>query len=551
MEFPLFCMSYFSHSQTLTFLHEILKICLWEVFIIKKTDKTKDIYISDIIDVDDFVTGEFNLIASSCGSGKTYFVKNDLLDYYKTIKPRQVILVTSRAMIVDQQTKDGKADKFDTRNDNVIDYWNGLDEDYSRLQAIGMNVMTYDKLINILLNKNNEKSETLKNIKMVIFDECHTLFSDLFIKDINILKVWIRDTLYRHEKIILGLTATPNIILAHKEWGVKINQLNKEPIMRYKAEQLWCTNFETISYLITTNKLQGKTMIMCNSISDCIKLQDEIPNAAILVSRSNKYYKNDKYMYEIRNKIIEEEVLPETFMYPTKRDKNGYPIEYEERRLEVLISTSTLREGVNLKEESGIRNIVCCYTDELHITQFMGRCRFDIDNLVVADTYIRIDNYNKDDYLSLCRSRFKEFMANKSNVKWFDSISHLVRHNVLQVKRFRLCTDEKRFIDYINNKWLVPIGTDNKDLDIYKIWREEDKNGIIDMAIRCKLYELCPSKITFMRVIRTMTQSLGYEVETGNEKFDNKRLTYKLVVSFDEDKINFNSPYKNIDGMEI
>ena len=107
------------------------------------------------------------------------------------------------------------------------------------------------------------------------------------------------------------------------------------------------------------------------------------------------------------------------------------------------------------------------------------------------------------------------------------------------------------FMDYINNKWLVPIGTDNKNLDIYKIWRKEDKNEIIDMAIRCKLYELCPSKITFMRVIRTMTQSLGYEVETGNEKFDDKRLTYKLVVSFDEDKINFNSPYKNIDGMEI
>ena len=50
------------------------------------------------------------------------------------------------------------------------------------------------------------------------------------------------------------------------------------------------------------------------------------------------------------------------------------------------------------------------------------------------------------------------------------------------------------------------------------------QNGIIDMAIRCKLYELCPSKITFMRVIRTMTQSLGYEVETGNEKFDDKGL---------------------------
>lgn len=518
---------------------------LKEEIIISKTEKSSS-YISDIINVDNFVTGEFNLISSGCGTGKTTFVKKHLLDYYKTIKPRNVIMVTSRSMIVDQQTQEGGVDKYNIRNRKVIDFWNGRDndEDYSQLQAIGINVMTYDKIIDILLNKNNDDGETLKNIKLIVFDECHTLFSDMFIKDINILKVWIRDVLYRHEKIVIGLTATPNIIFAHKEWGVKINQLNKEPIMRYKANQLWCTNFETISYLITTNKLQGKTMIMCNSITDCIKLQNEIPNAALLVSRSNKYYKRDIHMQDIRESIIKYKILPETFMYPTKRDKNGYPIEYEERKLEVLISTSTLREGINLEEESGIKNVICCYTDELHITQFAGRCRFNIENLVVADTYIRIDNYNKDDYLFQCRNKYKEFMANKSNVKWFDSVSHLVNHDVLKVKRFKLCKDEKKFIDYINSKWLVPIGA--KNLDIYKIYKKEDKDNIVDMAIKCKLYELYPNRITFNRVIRTMSQSLGYEIDSGRQIIDDKKISYKLIISFDENKVNFLLPDKDI-----
>lgn len=457
-------------------------------------------------------------------------------------------MVTSRSMIVDQQTQEGGADKYDINNKKIIDFWNGQDdeEDYKHLQAIGINVMTYDKIIDILLNKNNEDGETLKNIKLIVFDECHTLFSDMFIRDINVLKVWIRDTLYRHEKIVIGLTATPNIILAHKEWGVKINQLNKETIMKYRANQLWCTDFETISYLITTNKLQGKTIIMCNSISDCIKLQNELPNAAILVSRSNKYFKKDIHMQQIRETIVKDKILPETFMYPITRDDDGYPLEYEERKLDVLISTSTLREGINLEEESGIRNVICCYTDELHITQFAGRCRFNIDNLVVADTYIRIDNYNKDDYLSQCRNKYKEFMANKSNVKWFDSVSHLVNHDVTKVKRFKLCTDEKRFIDYINSKWLVPIGA--KNLDAYKIYRKEDKDNIINMAIKCKLYELYPNRVTFNRVIRTMSQSLGYEIDSGRQLIDNKQYTYKLIISFDDDRVNFNPPYKNINS---
>jgi hypothetical protein len=76
-----------------------------------------------------------------------------------------------------------------------------------------------------------------------------------------------------------------------------------------------------------------------------------------------------------------------------------------------------------------------------------------------------------------------------------------------------------------------------------KIWRDDDKNSIVDMAMKCKLYDLCPNKITFNRVLRTMKQSLGYDIESGIQNIDDKHLTYKIVVSFDDEKINYSPPY--------
>ena len=90
-------------------------------------------------------------------------------------------------------------------------------------------------------------------------------------------------------------------------------------------------------------------------------------------------------MNKIRQHIIKYESFPDNFI-----DDDGV-----EKELNVLIVTSTLREGVNLRKNSGVRNIVSCFSDELHIIQFVGRCRYSIDNLIVADTYINADNINK------------------------------------------------------------------------------------------------------------------------------------------------------------
>jgi len=92
-----------------------------------------------------------------------------------------------------------------------------------------------------------------------------------------------------------------------------------------------------------------------------------------------------------------------------------------------------------------------------------------------------------------------------------------------------------RFINFINGKWLVPPDIDADGVNKYRIWRQCDKDEIIDMAIKCRVCEGFPYQVTFARVMRLLEEHLGYEVVTGKLIAEKERKTYKLIVSFDED----------------
>lgn len=479
---------------------------------------------------------KFNIIASGCGTGKTYWISNKVIEHLPHIKPSEMLFVTSRSLIVEQQVKEDGITKFNPNSKYNIRYWNGEEDSLEPLVAKGICIMTYDKIINILKTENAEGFETLSKIKIIFFDECHTIFSDSFIKDMESLKVWIRDTLYTNSKCIIGLTATPRILFFYqKEWGVSVKQLNKEILVNYKAKQLYCTNFNTLHFLLANKDIQGKTIVMCYSIDECYKLKEKIPNSFVLVSKSNsKYYMPE--MNEIRDYIVENESLPDTYLEVFERDKKSKkPIKLERRNLEVLITTSTLREGVNLRETSGIKNVAISFTDELHISQWVGRCRYNIENLIVAETYIRTDNYNQQSYLAQSRNNYKEFMNDTNHTKWFDSISHLIDHDITKIRRFVLSNKEQIFTTYINTKWLVPSDISDDEINKYRIYKQEDKDEIIKKTIDCQLIDLPKSHITFNRIVRFMSDTLGYTIEDGRFKLKRKQYRYKLIIDFDED----------------
>lgn len=493
-------------------------------------------YISDFINKNDLKVDTFNLIASGCGTGKSYFCAHYLLEHYPDVKPSEFLFLTSRAITVDQMSRSEGVDKFYCDNIKLVQYWNGLRENMEDIPNSGIQVMTYDKIINLLINQNSVGYKTLGKIKIVVVDECHTLFADTFINNMEVLKLWIRDMIYEKNKLFIGLTATPGIIHYYmKRWGVPINQVNTETLVNYKAKQLICTDYYTIPYLVDNNYLQGKTIIMCQSVRDCITLQNKLSNAAILVSRQNKNYYTPE-MEEIRRYIVNQSTIPNTFTHV-----NSYTGKRERRPLNILISTTTSREGFTLLPSSGIQNVVCCFTDELNITQFVGRCRFNIKNLVIADMHHRSDNLRKDTYFDKCEKDYKLFIHNFENIGWFNSISHLVAHSWDQTKKIILGSDEYRFINYINSNWLVPLGCPDSDLSKYRIYRDEDKTAIVDMACDCKLFGLPRSAVTFNRVVDMLKNSLGYEIETNRFTLNCKKYTYKLILAFHESAITYPS----------
>ena len=526
------------------------------ISIAKKSSETPaKKYLSDIIDLSEIDPFQFNLISSGCGTGKSYFITHRLFEQRPDLKPEEVMFITSRALTVDQQSKADGVIKFNPNDTNLINFWNDDDRMDDSVIASGLRIMTYDKIINILSDKNTVKSETLSAVKAIVFDECHVLFSDLFIQDMSMLHVWIRDILYSGTKIIIGMTATPGVLEYNSgRWGVSINRLNKNVLVSYQAKNMICTNFETIPYLIGTNRLDGKTLILCVSVRDCYTLQEQIPNSTILVSKNNKEFTYEMKM--IRDYISKYEKIPDKYFVPSKEEKERRLAGKRARQtsgtwhdLNVLITTTMAREGYNLSKESGIKNIVSCFGDDLHLTQICGRARYDLDNIVVAQTRIPYDSYSQSPYLTEQRKLFADYMSNKQNTKWFSSVSHLVKHDVYGIKRFMLGSDESKFVHYINTKWLVPPDTPKDELDKYKIWRKEDKDEIVQMCIKCKMLAVPDRMVTFIRVMKLLTGCLGYVVDNGRIMRNKQRYTYKIIVSHDDENYDYTEAIPHEDDL--
>lgn len=92
--------------------------------------------------------------------------------------------------------------------------------------------------------------------------------------------------------------------------------------------------------------------------------------------------------------------------------------------------------------------------------------------------------------------------------------------------------DYVRFIDFINKKWLVPKGISDKDMVKYRIYKEEDKDEIVRMVVKCKIINLYYSETTFNKAMNIMKNTLGYKIDTGRSMFNKEKHTYKLIVDF-------------------
>ena len=497
-------------------------------------------YISDVIDMGKIKPGQFNLITGGCGSGKTTFVLEDLLNHFPDVKPAQMIIVTSRSITAEQMDHDHDGvTLYNNKNCDIVNYWADADHE---VKNPGVRVMTYDKIIDILINKNIFGVKALGNIKILVFDECHTLFTDEFMAKLELIRIWLREAIFnRKDFVVIGVTATPasvDFINIHRA-GLPIVHVMDENLITYKAKRMICTNFSGAIDLLRSKKLPGRNIVMCKRIEECRLIYDLIPDSCAVISKSHSgvtkqndpfaygkrnllYLKYEQYMDYVRSYISEHSDIPREVL-----TDNG------SRNVNTLATTSTFREGFNLFEKSGVKNVFVVASDEMQITQFLGRCRYDIENLVVVIPPREFRETTCCGYFTRQSELLYSFVRGDDN-EWFGGIKKLVYGDVDSVefygdvkKRFNNSSgysalkgklSSGRMMDSIKNL----LSTEDNKVYIWKGNHDDEiRSAASDYSI-LRGRHISAQSITLNKVM-TVLKEYGYRVEVHPKLPDGTR----------------------------
>ena len=461
-------------------------------------------YVSEIAGELTFEPNAFNIVFSGTGTGKTEYVRMHIRDIFPDVQPCEICFVTSRSMIRDQQSLKSGFRKMRYGFAPIIREWNGEEpEDAEELPGgyIDGNdvwIMNIHQFIHILDAYSIPGERQLRNVRLIVFDEAHALYSDNFIPNILAVRVWIRERLCLGETMFLGLTATPEILLhLQRRHGIPVHLANRKPIVNYRAKHLITTTPGSVPFLFSTGKLTGKSIVMCPTLAQCRQMQKAIPNSEVLCSRNNKGF--TLRMQHIRDYILRHEVLP-----PTVGDIDSAHRD-DKSPVDVLIVTTTMREGINLCAASGIRNVVCCMPDSMNVVQFAGRCRKNIDNLVVAASGSpEEDGEEPGGFLHTQNLLFEAFAKDREDRRWFSGISHIVSEPFEKVERYEYKGDTERFRKELEEKFTGK-----------RIASDSGGEELVELARQCGIFGATGKRYTFLYVLRAVENEFGYTVRTN------------------------------------
>lgn len=367
---------------------------------------------SDAIHIERLTSGKLNMVHGGCGTGKTTWAINELPQILG-IEPRDVLFITSRAITAAQLRAklDGLTEVKSLPEDETGDFDSIYDYALVELQKDRVHVFTMSTFGKLLSYLRYDGFELLRPPKLLIVDEIHALFTDVtFMTSARNIVTYITDIVLLTDTPVVGLTATPFFLKDMKFPYVMLNDV----VFQYHAAHTIITDFERVSRLVVERFTKGRTIIMCPDIKHCTELAHVIPDSFVLISKNAKGY--TPQMDWVRNYIVDKGDLPET--YPDICGRH-HP-------LNVLIGTSTLREGFNLSTLSGVKHVVSCCNDTTSIVQFAGRVRDDIDDLVVAYTYspnnnsLRNPKFMRDEI-----AYFRDFFTGNYSNGWDNCIADL------------------------------------------------------------------------------------------------------------------------------
>ena len=165
----------------------------------------------------------------------------------------------------------------------------------------------------------------------------------------------------------------------------------------------------------------------------------------------------------------------------------------------------------------------------MNITQIAGRARYEIDNLIIVKGRAWYSDKASQKMLKDGYEEFCNYLENPQDDTWFRTVQHLVQHDFGDVQIFTYTGDKHIFRKYIEDKWLLDKNAAKQEIKARRIWRQEDKDEIVKMALNCHIIRKDKSKIKFLTVMREIENTLGYEVVDKVFKIQGKQIRCKLI----------------------
>ena len=317
-------------------------------------------FVSDVLDIDKVVEEHGNRIflIAGVGSGKSTWVKEVLT------KKGSVLFITSRKAKVEEDIKcscfSEVYDRFTNDNQTLITN--------AKLSAI-VERMSDDYL--------SDLDEFIDHFKYIVIDEIHSLATDSTYADSSFgLGAFIE---YAETKgnIIITMTGTPEPIQYYFEGnGWHIIDLRK--ICEYvKPTKVTCILKRFVIKKIEETISAGRKMVyFVNNTSTIIDVYDELLKKGILECQDMALCVARVRDEEIQKKVIEK--IGENYKeYVEVACKEAYESIINQQLLpsecKLLLSTSALREGVDIKNENV--DIICDNHILSNLVQFFGRIR--------------------------------------------------------------------------------------------------------------------------------------------------------------------------------
>lgn len=325
-------------------------------------------WITDIIRDDywkKWKTGDIVKIKAQTGTGKTYFIKNKLIDH---MWENEKMLILCNRIKLKRQLKKDLCNKFnfpipkDIRElDKMVNFNN-------------VYVISYQTLNEFLLNEEYLKEDLYREYDYIICDEIHYIMADSFTGKTE--KIWrelIKDRF--DETIRIFISATMDDIVATIDKCFNKNQ-----------EGAWGSCIRNIHEYDTGRDYSYLKPYYFDNINTILELiEQDISDDKWLIFVSSK-----KDGENMKNYLVKQNITSE-FLYSGKKISNEeLGIMNESKfKCKVLISTSVLDNGVNIKDEQ-VKHLVIMAWDETTFMQEIGRLRFDkLDNVSIINLYLR------------------------------------------------------------------------------------------------------------------------------------------------------------------